>query len=1072
MTLFVAHELSPRRGGHIPAQGRAQRRPGFRIPTNTSPEGAQQNPVTQSLAPELLRPFRADAFEARVPRAAARLVRLALPLPWDFMLNAFSVGRSVTVTIGLILLTFFAAQSKADDLDEFRIKREAVFQFAEKPTVARLENQFVIQFASKAFCDVSVVIENGDGRIVRHLASGVLGDNAPPPFQKKSLRQRIEWDGKNDQDAYVDKPSQHTVRVSLGLKPRFEKSLLSQPKLRMHKDAPGMAAAPEGVYVYDGRVLDHVRLFDHAGNYVRTVYPFPADQVHNVKGLHWRAFPEDGNRQPVKEGFHQATLLSSGVNAGFDPRLGIGIDKHNNNHGAVWGNASSMLAVRGKRMALGRLALNRLATDGSSGGLELHGPSVAFPIKPRANYLRGDPLPVPPRSAAFSPDGKTLYLTGYVHGHGQAATRDIILINFYDWLPGVARINFETGEKTEVFLGSMQVEESGTDNQHFRAPSSVDVDASGRIYVSDYSNDRIQVFAPDGKLLKSISILRPAQVAIHQQTQEIYVFHWWLPQGNTNRGQPPKSAKGIEREQLNALNKLTVLKSFDEPQLTASYPLKLDVPPSRGSGLSYRAVLDSWAEVPSVWIVTEWGRVDFISRRGSRTTDANIQVFQLREGEAKLLRDFNEDIRSKVVVAQSASLSERETNRLTAGATTAPEYSRQRLHVDPVRGHLYVAAGQAASGKSNYDVTRIDPETGKVEMVSLPFDAEDMCFDSQGLAYLRSFYYVARYEPVNWNEVPWDYGEEHADLRTSSSRRGIERTTAQSALHLPVKNAGLHHHGGMGVSPRGHLVIAVNNHSRRESTRKDIYDVAETAGGKPYEPNNYPGRVRYGEVHVFDRHGQLLHKDALPGAVQLDGIQIDRDDNIYALSSTTRMLNGKPYFNDMTETLVKIKPGSAKFVSDSDRAPVGLPDELKPKRPPELFNGFVGNAWIEGAEWFYGGLGFAGKNAARSGGGCNCYNARFALDSFGRSFAPSLGHHSVAVLDSNGNLILRIGKYGNVDSSGPDSLVSLGGDEVGLFYAPYVAVDTDRRLFIADAGNGRIVSVKLNYHVNERVRIP
>ena len=37
-----------------------------------------------------------------------------------------------------------------------------------------------------------------------------------------------------------------------------------------------MQATPEGVYVYDGRVFDHVRLFDHDGNYVRTIYPFPA----------------------------------------------------------------------------------------------------------------------------------------------------------------------------------------------------------------------------------------------------------------------------------------------------------------------------------------------------------------------------------------------------------------------------------------------------------------------------------------------------------------------------------------------------------------------------------------------------------------------------------------------------------------------------------------------------------------------------------------------------------------------------------------------------------------------------
>ncbi len=126
---------------------------------------------------------------------------------------------------------------------------------------------------------------------------------------------------------------------------------------------------------------------------------------------------------------------------------------------------------------------------------------------------------------------------------------------------------------------------------------------------------------------------------------------------------------------------------------------------------------------------------------------------------------------------------------------------------------------------------------------------------------------------------------------------------------------------------------------------------------------------------------------------------------------------------------------------------------------------------MEGAEWFYGGLGFAGKSAGRSGGGCDCYNARFALDYLGRSFAPELDHCSVAVLDTAGNLIVRVGRYGNADSAGSDSAVPLGGDEVGLFYAPYVATHTDRRLFIADPGNARIVSVKLGYHATEEVSL-
>jgi len=84
----------------------------------------------------------------------------------------------------------------------------------------------------------------------------------------------------------------------------------------------------------------------------------------------------------------------------------------------------------------------------------------------------------------------------------------------------------------------------------------------------------------------------------------------------------------------------------------------------------------------------------------------------------------------------------------------------------------------------------------------------------------------------------------------------------------------------------------------------------------------------------------------------------------------------------------------------------------------------------------------------------------------------------VAVVDSAGNLITRIGRCGNVDDGKPLVLSAdapapnaLGGDEVALFHACYVGTHTDRRIFISDAGNGRILSVKLGYHAEEKVAL-
>ena len=59
----------------------------------------------------------------------------------------------------------------------------------------------------------------------------------------------------------------------------------------------------------------------------------------------------------------------------------------------------------------------------------------------------------------------------------------------------------------------------------------------------------------------------------------------------------------------------------------------------------------------------------------------------------------------------------------------------------------------------------------------------------------------------------------------------------------------------------------------------------------------------------------------------------------------------------------------------------------------------------------------------------------------------------------------------NTPRAKPGAPRSLGGDEVGLFYACYVGTHTDRRIFISDVGNGRILSVKLGYHAEEKVSL-
>jgi len=155
--------------------------------------------------------------------------------------------------------------------------------------------------------------------------------------------------------------------------------------------------------------------------------------------------------------------------------------------------------------------------------------------------------------------------------------------------------------------------------------------------------------------------------------------------------------------------------------------------------------------------------------------------------------------------------------------------------------------------------------------------------------------------------------------------------------------------------------------------------------------------------------------------------------------------------------------------------PVPLKSGSRPKRPVDVQSAIQGSVWVEGADWMYTGVGHCGKNR---GIGCSCYNSRLTHDDFARSFVPELDRYSVGVLDSNGNLLLRIGQYGNIDDGtplvakgGPPNPVSIGGDEVALFHGAYLATQTDRRLFIADVGNARIVSVELGYHTEEKTAL-
>lgn len=188
-----------------------------------------------------------------------------------------------------------------------------------------------------------------------------------------------------------------------------------------------------------------------------------------------------------------------------------------------------------------------------------------------------------PRSAAISPDGRWLYLTCFAY---QVQNGFYV---FYRYLPAVVRVDLAGDAGPQLFAGSLNEDEAGPDDGHFTVPSSVACDAQGNVFVSDYMNDRVQVFDPDGKRLASVKAERPAQVLVHQRTGEIYVGSWIFDNDLLAKAGEQADKTGAE---LTIRPTLTRLGPFKDPQPRATYPLPWKATPRSGPA---RTAIRRWA---------------------------------------------------------------------------------------------------------------------------------------------------------------------------------------------------------------------------------------------------------------------------------------------------------------------------------------------------------------------------------------------------------------------------------------------------------------------------------------------
>ena len=911
-----------------------------------------------------------------------------------------------------IFITFLATNySVAEDSNEFKIKRENNFNFHVKPTIEKAGEGFNIFFEVKSYCDATIVIEEeSSGKIVRHLISGVLGANAPEPLQKNSKVQKVYFDGKNDAGEYLKDFASVKVRVSLGLSPLFEKTLFDFPKRRHSVERQLLYPTEEGVVVYDGgNNIDFVKLYSHTGDYIRTIYPFPADKIKDVKGLKWKDLPEGGGQFPVKSNFLQTSFLESGSNFAMDGKIGT---NYGTQHYGMYGKAASFLTAGKNTVAFGIGYLARLNLDGSSGGMDFNGPAIGHKI----TTPKGDLL-VQPASAVISNDGKKIYFTGYHNCVYFSPAINFLWAQDWTSYHHVYEMDINSNEPPKLFLGDPL--KSGDDEKNFNMPVHMCTDENNRLYICDYLNSRIQVFDENKKLLKSVKMDSPAFITVLPKSKEVVVVSYVVPNKVFAKNPTPKVS--ISYYNLGTFENMKVGKPIVFPE-AYDQVFSTDFKWYNGSGFPFGICISDVSGDIKIWISKERGLENI--RNSARVPTTNIKIWKIVGEKLEIFRDFEEEIKKDLFDSKPLS------------------YSRQLLQVNPVTGDLYVGKTlYEFNGKSFKSLYKINPTSGKISNVDLAFEAEDYCFDNNGFLYIKFQDIISRYNSETLKEVPWDYGIE------------VKTGEVISALRVPTYSGW--HQGGIFVNVKGNIVIA------------GPYHVPENDPYRKYVPEMYPGRLplnnSYSLIHLYDKFGTLVKNDVVPSLKDNYGIGLDQYNNIYLMNSVTRVINGKPYSNKMTGTIMKFPLEGGKLISRGD-SPIPLPVANEPKRPFD-----VGDLWAENSKWFFGGVGFMGKN---TGVGCACWNSRMTFDYLNRTYAPELERYSVAVLDSNGNLITRIGKYGNRDSMGPKSLKPVGGDEVTMIHGAYLATMSDRFLYIADIANDRIISVKLNYAINELMALP
>ncbi len=373
-------------------------------------------------------------------------------------------------------------------------------KFKRKPRITVKDELATITFEVTNPIDVAVGILNSEGKVIRHLAAGVLVKNPPSPLQPDSLSQTLTWDFKDDLGSEVPR-GEYKVRVGLGLDIEFDRTLLWSPYEQ--RGIVGITVGADGeLYVMNnwGGMTSHPRwntimIYDREGKYKRQIYPFPGNQpTDKVKGARVVQLTDGRWIPTIYAGLAHSILP---WNEFFSAQMPV----------VTPDGRFVFLSASGKHIRIPKRLL-ALGTDGSVPE-DFAGPILL------QEEVRGI------GSVACSPDGKLFYVTG-MRGRSiwpQRGGEPHHCVFRVQWdAPRPPWKNFSA----KPFIGEFEFRGSG--KTHLNDPKAIDVDAKGNLYVADTGNRRIVAFRSDGSYTGEFEVSDVLTMKVHPGTGVIYTL--------------------------------------------------------------------------------------------------------------------------------------------------------------------------------------------------------------------------------------------------------------------------------------------------------------------------------------------------------------------------------------------------------------------------------------------------------------------------------------------------------------------------------------------------------------------